>query len=152
MADLKSVLTDASRRKQVVRDAEALLDAEVDSKGGLSGLAIKGAFKVVKSFRPGIIPDVIDGLLDDFATRLDPFYQDHATKGAGRPFADYLTSRKGEVADALLAITDQRARVTRHSALKSAYEKLRPEGKKHVEAAVPGVGRLIEKHARAAAT
>ncbi len=150
MADLKSVLTDPSRRQQVVRDAEALLDAEVDSKSGLSGLAIKGAFKVVKSFKPGIIPDTIDGLLDDFATRLDPFYQDHATKGAGRSIPDYLTSRKGEIADALLAITDDRARKTRHASLKGAYERLRPEAKKHVEAAVPGVGRLIEKHARAA--
>jgi hypothetical protein len=150
MPDLKSILTDASRRKQVVRDAELLLDAEVDGKSGLSGLAIKGAFKVVKSFRPGIIPEVIDGLLDDFATRLDPFYQAHATLGGGRPLVDYLTSRKGEMADALLAITDTRARVTRHTALKGAYEKLRPEGKKHVEAAIPGVARLIEKHARAA--
>lgn len=151
MPDLKSILTDPTRRKQVVRDAELLLDAEVDSKGGLSGLAIKGAFKVVKSFRPGIIPDVVDGLLDDFADRLDPFYQAHATQGAGRTLVDYLGGRKGEVADALLAITDGRARNTRHTALKSAYEKLRPEGKKHVEAAVPGVARLIEKHARAAA-
>ncbi len=110
MADLKSVLTEPSRRRQVVRDAEALLDAEVDSKGGLSGLAIKGAFKVVKSFRPGIIPDTIDGLLDDFATRLDPFFQDHATKANGRSIPDYMTSRKAEIADALLAITDGRAR------------------------------------------
>lgn len=149
MADLKSVLTDASRRSQVVRDAEALLDAEVDAKGGLSGLAIKGAFKVVKSFRPGIIPDVIDGLLDDFANRLDPFYQAHLTSG-GRSVVDSFSARKSEIADALLAITDGRARVTRHTALKSAYEKLRPEGKKHVEAAIPGVARLIEKHARAA--
>lgn len=151
MADLKSVLTDPARRRDVVRDAEQLLDAEVDSKGGLSGLAIKGAFKVVKSFRPGIIPDVIDGLLDDFATRLDPFYQAHLTGGAGRSIVDAFTARKGEIADALLAITDQRARVTRHAALKSAYEKLRPEGKKHVEAAVPGVARLVEKHTRNAA-
>jgi hypothetical protein len=151
MADLKSILTDPARRKQVVRDAEGLLDAEVDSKGGLSGLAIKGGFKVVKSFRPGIIPDTIDALLDDFAGRLDPFYQDHAAKGAGKSLPDYLTGRKSELADALLAITDGRARVTRHTSLKSAYERLRPEAKKHVEAAVPGVARLIEKHARAAA-
>jgi hypothetical protein len=150
MPDLKSILTDPTRRKQVVRDAEQLLEAEVDAKSGLSGLAIKGAFKVVKSFRPGIIPDTIDGLLDDFAARLDPFYQAHATQGAGRSLVDYLTERKGELADALLAITDERARHTRHAVLKSAYEKLRPEGKKHVEAAIPGVARLIDKHARAA--
>ena len=105
----------------------------------------------MKSFKPGIIPDVIDGLLNDFADRLDPFYQAHATQGNGRSLVDYLSGRKSELADALLAITDGRARNTRHTALKSTYEKLRPEGKKHVEAAIPGVARLIEKHARAAA-
>lgn len=151
MADLKTVLTDASRREQVIRDAEALLDSEVDSKGGLSGLAIKGAFKVVKGARPGMIHDVVDGLLDDFARRLDPIYQDHATKGGGRSLQDYFSSRKGEIADALLGITDDRARVTRHATLKKAYEGLRPQGKKHVEDAVPGIARLIDKHARAVA-
>jgi hypothetical protein len=150
MADLKSILTDPTRRQQVVRDAERLLDEEVDRKSGLSGLAIKGAFKVVKSARPGMIPDVVDGLLDDFAARLDPIYQAGLTQGGS--IVDYFSARKGEVADALLGITDDRARVTRHSNLKKAYESLRPQGKKNVEEAVPGVARLIDKHARAAAT
>ena len=36
--------------------------------------------------------------------------------------------------------------------LKSTYEKLRPSAKKHVEAAVPRLARVVEKHTRAAAT
>ena len=148
MADLKTVLTDPARREQVIRDAEGLIDSEVDSKGGLSGLAIKGALRLVKGARPGMIHDVVDGLLDDFAKRLDPYYQDHGTKGAGRSLQDYLTGRKSEIADALLGITDDRARVTRHATLKKAYEGLRPQGKKHVEDAVPGIARLIDKHAK----
>lgn len=145
MADLKSILTDPSRRQTVIRDAEQLLDREVDAKSGLSGLAIKGAFKIVKGIRPGLIPDVIDGLLDDFANRLDPFYQGHVTKGGD--IVSNFTARKGEIADALLGITDDRARNTRHQNLKKAYEQLRPQGKKNVEEAVPGIARLVEKHA-----
>lgn len=150
MADLKSILTDPARRQQVVRDAERLLDDEVNAKSGLSGLAIKGAFKVVKGARPGMIPDVIDGLLDDFASRLDPFYQAHLTNAGGKSLVDAFTSRKGEIADALLGITDDRARTTRHTTLKKAYEQLRPQGKKNVEEAVPGLARLVEKHSRGA--
>ncbi len=146
MADLKSILTDPSRRQQVLRDAERLLDDEVAAKSGLSGLAIKGAFKVVKGMKPGIIPDVVDGLLDDFAQRLDPIYQASVTKGGS--IVDYFSTRKGEVADALLGITDDRAQRTRHATLRSAYQQLRPQGKKNVEDAVPGVARLIEKHSR----
>lgn len=145
MADLKSILTEPSRRQAVVRDAEQLLDSEVAAKSGLSGLAIKGAFKLVKGIRPGLIPDVVDGLLDDFAARLDPFYQAHLTKGGD--IASNFAARRGEIADALLGITDDRARHTRHQNLRKAYEGLRPKGKENVEAAVPGVARLIEKHA-----
>lgn len=149
MADLKSILTEASRRQTVIRDAEQLLDREVDSKSGLSGLAIKGAFKLVKGIRPGLIPDVIDGLLDDFATRLDPFYQAHLAKGGD--IATNFSARRGEIADALLGITDDRAKTTRHQNLRKAYESLRPKGKENVEAAVPGIARLVEKHAPRAA-
>lgn len=148
MADLKSILTDPARRQQVIKDAERLLDDEVAAKSGLSGLAIKAAFKVVKGMKPGMIPDVVDGLLDDFATRLDPIYQAHVTKGGS--IVDNFTARKGEVADALLGITDDRANRTRHSSLRSAYQQLRPQGKKNVEEAVPGIARLIDKHARTA--
>jgi hypothetical protein len=146
MADLKSILTDPARRQLVVKDAERLLDDEVAAKSGLSGLAIKTAVKVVKGVKPGIIPDVIDGLLDDFAARLDPFYQAHVTRGGS--IVDNFTARKGEIADALLGITDDRAQRTRHNSLRSAYQQLRPQGKKNVEEAVPGVARLIDKHAR----
>jgi hypothetical protein len=133
----------------VINDAQRLLDDEVASKGGLTGLAIKGAFKVVQGVRPGMVRDVIDGLLDDFSARLDRFYQDHGTKGAGKSLPDYFTSRRGEVADALLGITDDRAKVTRHGTPKKAYEGLRPKAREHVEAAVPGIGRLVDKHTRA---
>ena len=145
MADLKSILTDPSRRQTVVRDAEQLLDREDEAKSGLSGLAIKGAFKIVKGIRPGLIPDVVDGLLDDFAARLDPFYQAHLTKG-GDIVANF-SAQRSQIADALLGITDDRARHTRHQNLKKAYEGLRPKGKENVEAAVPGIARLVEKHA-----
>ena len=45
-----------------------------------------------------------------------------------------------------LAITDERARRTRHNTVKSMYEKLRGLAKKNVEEAVPRVGALIQKH------
>lgn len=54
-----------------------------------------------------------------------------------------MNKRKGEVADALLGITDDRAKVAKNATMKSAYERLRPQGKKHVEEAIPRVGRTL---------
>jgi hypothetical protein len=147
MVDLKTILTDPVRRPQVVRDCAELVEAEVASKGGLSGLALKTAFKMAKAFKPGIIPDSMDGMLDDFAERLDPFYQAYAAS-PGMPLPDYFVSRRSEIAEALLAITDGRSQRTKHTTLKKAYESVRGQGKKHLEDAAPALGRLVEKHTK----
>lgn len=141
------LLTDKSKRPRILTDCVRLIDDEVASKGGLSGLAIKAAYKVVCAVKPGIIHESMDMLLDDFVTRLEPFYADHRKANASpTQFGDSLNRRAGEVADALLGITDDRAKKAKNATLKSAYEKLRPQAKKHVEEAVPRVGRTLSPH------
>ena len=141
------LLADPARRPALLTDCERLIEAEVDSKSGLSGLAIKAAYKVVRAVKPGIIRESMDGLLDDFVRRLEPFYAQHRSTGAEpRAFGVALAKRSGEAADALLGITDERARRARNATLKGAYERLRPSAKKHVEEAVPRVGRTLSTH------
>jgi len=141
------LLADPAKRPAILQDCVKLIDDEVASKGGLSGLAIKAAYKVVCAVKPGIIRESMDALLDDFVKRLEPFYADHRKSGAAPSgFGDTLKTRPGEVADALLGITDDRARHAKNATLKGAYEKLRPQAKKHVEEAVPRVGRTLSPH------
>src|SRR4051812_7635578 len=148
MSTLKEILTRPGTRPQVIADCERLIDEEVSSKG-LTGIPIKAAYAIVKAVKPGFVPEVIDHMLDDFADRLDPIYQTAVTKN--EPVSAYFNARTGEVAEALLAITDLRAQRAKNQAIKSTYEKLRSSAKKHVEAAVPRLGRLVAKHASAAA-
>ena len=61
----------------------------------------------------------------------------------------HLEANPGRVADALLSITDKRAQNAKNQVVKGTYEKLRSGAKKHVEAAVPRLGQLFEKHASA---
>ena len=85
-----------------------LVQEEVDSKGGLSGLAIKAAYAVVKAVKPGFIAEALDHMLDDFVD------QARAVLG-GRPGEERAgrradeRARAAQVADALLAISDERA-------------------------------------------
>jgi hypothetical protein len=147
MATLPELLGQGETRGRVIDDSLKVLDAEVDDKSGLSGLAIKTAYKLVKGVSPGFLRQVVDHLLDDFLKALDPIYQESLAKNtAPRP---YMQSNPGRVADALLAITDGRARGAKNQLIKSTYEKLRGQAKKHVEAAVPRLGELFEKHVKA---
>jgi hypothetical protein len=143
MSTLKEILSRPGSRPQVIRDCEQIIDEEVASKG-LTGIPIKAAHAVVKAIKPGFIPEVVDGLLDDFADRLDPLYQ--AAKAKSEPIATYFNAHAGEAAEALLGITDQRAQRAKNHVVKTAYEKLRPMAKKHTEAAIPRVAKMIAKH------
>ncbi|MGY6657074.1 DUF6918 family protein [Amycolatopsis sp. TRM77291] len=147
MADtLKEILLDSSRRPAVVSDFEGLVDAEVSDKGGVSGAVVKTGFAAVKKIKPGIIPAAVDTLLDDFTVALEPFYGDYKAKG-GNDFGAYLVSRSDEASDALLSVTDSRAEKSSRDSIKKVYSKLRPNGKKNVEEALPRLGQLIDKHA-----
>ena len=146
MPTMQEALADTAKRKNIIADCVVVIDEEVADKGGLSGLAIKGAYKIVKGIKPTFITEAVDGLLDDFALRLDPLAKEAADKGA--PVPSFFAANKSRVADALLAITDARAQRTRHSIVKGTYEKLRSSAKKNVEDAVPRVARLIDKHTR----
>jgi hypothetical protein len=149
MSSLLELLAGPSTRPQVIADCERLIDEEVGSKG-LTGLPIKAAYAIVKAVKPGFVREVVDHMLDDFCKKLDPIYQ--AARAKNEPVSAYFNARQGEVAEALLAITDERAQRAKNQTLKSTYQKLRPTGKKHVEAAVPRLSRLVEKHAKAAPT
>jgi hypothetical protein len=129
----------------LIDDALRVLDMEVDDKSGLTGIAVKTAYKVVKGVSPGFLRDVVDHLLDDFLDGLDPLYQEALGKGV-KP-RQHLQANPGRVADALLGITDRRAQRAKNQMVKATYEKLRGSAKKHVEAAVPRLGELFERHA-----
>jgi hypothetical protein len=145
MATLTDILLVPGNRPKVVADCVQVINEEVDSKGGLTGLAVKGAYAVVKAIKPGFINESVDHMLDDFVKRLEPFYAEAQAKN--EPVGPLLNARAPQVADALLAISDERASRSTNQTLKKAYEKLRPTGKKHVEQAVPRIGRLIQKYA-----
>jgi uncharacterized protein DUF6918 len=147
-ATLKDILLAPERREAVVADLQVLVDEEVASKSGMSGFAVKGSFAVVKKFKSGFIPHAIDQMLPEFAHKLQPYYAryDPARDGS---LGSFLVANSSAVSDILLGVADSRARKSGHETVKKAYQKLRPQAKKHVEHALPALGDLIERYAKA---
>lgn len=146
MGALADKLCVAPKRPAVVADCVALIDAEVAAKGGISGLAIKGGYAVVKAMKPGMIPNAMNNLLDEFLAAMEDSWAEFQAHGQGRSLESYLAPKKREVANRLLAITDRRRDRVDNEALKKAYNKLRGYAQDNVEAAVPAVARLVERH------
>jgi len=139
MGSLVEVLKEPVKRRQIIDAGVKVIELEVSDKGGLSGLAIKGTFRIVRGLRPGFVPMALNHLMDDFASKIDPFWLE-CQEQREEPRA-YFQKRGAEIANALLTVTDERARRGAGPA-RSAYEKLRPEGVKHVVSAMPRLADL----------
>jgi hypothetical protein len=138
---LKALFGD--KRQIAIDDCVTLIDGEVKDKGGLSGMAIKAGYAVVNGLKPTFVRESVDHLLDEFADKLDPIYQE--AKSGGKSVASHFDANKGRVADALLEITDAKAKRSKHATVVKTYERLRGTAKQNVEAAVPRLGKLVEK-------
>ena len=145
MAKLAEVVTDRSRRQAVLDDCVRLIESEVADKKGLTGIAVKAAFKSVSKLRPGMVRHSMDALLDDFSNQIDPFWAECQSTGAA-PRA-FFTQKKGDIANALLSITDRRAQHADNKVLVKAYKGLRGKAVVHIGDAMPRFADLVQKHA-----
>ena len=130
----------------MVSDCEALIDGEVKDMSGISGTAVKIAYKTVRTFSADHIHHMIETLLPRMADTLQPYWADFNAAGGGQ-FGDYLAKREDEVTEALLAITDERGRNSGRPTIVKAYNTVRGSAAKHVRAALPAVGALVQKYA-----
>jgi hypothetical protein len=146
MASLSDALLRPDVFPHVISDCQALVDQEVSAKGGLSGTAVKVAYKAVKSFAPGYYENALRNLVPELADRLDPYWTNFQAAGGGH-FGDYLASRGPQVAESLLAVTDQMASTSSRAAVVKAYNAVRGGAAKNIEAALPNLGALVQKYA-----
>ena len=140
---LYETIQDPDKRRTVIEDSNAILEAEVRTKG----FVVKTAFKVVKGIKPGFIPTAIDNLIDDFSQQLDPHYDQWANGEQKESLEGHFVSNSTRIANDLLSVTDERAKTAKSATVKKAYNKLRPAATKHISTAMPRLAGLVEKHA-----
>jgi hypothetical protein len=145
-ATLQEILLAPDTQPQVTADCFTLIEQELSDKSGVSGAAVKLAYKTVNTFKPGHVRFMVGEMFPDMVARLEPFWADFITSG-GSEFGDYLAKRGDEVAEALLSVTDARAATGSRPTVIRAYGSVRSHAVKHVQAALPRVGDLVMKYA-----
>ena len=81
------------------------------------------------------------------AEALQPYWANFTGEfPGGGDFAGYLVSHEDEVAEAMLAITDSRRRASSRATIVKAYNTVRGSAVKHVKAALPALGALVQKY------
>jgi hypothetical protein len=142
---LSDGLNDPNKKSQVVTSCTELLDSQVASMGGVSGIAIKASYSTVKGLAPGYCTTAIERLLPSFLTAIDPIW-DEGVQG-GDPVG-HLTQNSSRTANALLSITDSRIEKSTNNTVKGIYSKLRNSAQKHVENAVPELAKVIDDYTK----
>ncbi|HLT38625.1 MAG TPA: hypothetical protein VK034_20195 [Enhygromyxa sp.] len=147
MPSLSEQLLRPEAKPHVIDGCCKLIEREVASKRGFSGVAVKAGFAVVTKVKPGFIREAVTALLPEFAASLDPLYEQCASEAeaptrVAEVFAGRVTSERARTAEVLLGVTDRRIGGAR-PAVQRAYEKLRPNARENVEAALPGLVETI---------
>jgi hypothetical protein len=145
-ATLQEMLLTPAVQPQVVADTQALVDQQLASKSGLSATGLKVAYKGLTAFAPGYYQQIINTLLPGWANALEPYWADFNATG-GSEFGDYLAKRPEEVSEALLAVTDAKGRESGKATVVKMYNAVRGGATKHIEAALPSLGALVQKYA-----
>ena len=145
-ATLQEILLAPDVKQLVIADCFTLLDQEVAEQSGISGAAVKLAYKTVNAFMPGHVRFMVETLLPDMIEKLEPYWGDFRTSG-GAAFGDYLAKRGDEASQALLSVTDTYAAASKRPVIVKAYGSVRGNAVKHIEAALPRVGDLVQKYA-----
>jgi hypothetical protein len=143
MPSLSDQILRPDAKPHVIDGCCKLIEREVSNKRGFSGAAVKAGFAVVTKVKPGFVREVVTALLPEFVESLDPLYEECASEA--EVFARKVTSERSRAAEALLGVTDRRIGGAR-PAVQRAYEKLRPNARENVEAAIPGLVETIRPY------
>lgn len=140
---LSDQLQNPSLKEAIIADCVQLMDQQVSAKSGLSGLALKSAYGVIREVGAGYIPGAIGRLLPEVAVALDPLWAEGLSTG---DVIAHLTQNQSQAAERILGVTDARMERVGGGVVRSVYNKLRKSVKGDVEAAVPGLAAILGRH------
>jgi hypothetical protein len=149
MATLQEMLLAPEIQPRVVADCEDLVTNQVGELSGVTGAAIKLAYNTVRKFDSNHIHGMIETILPSVADALQPYWAQFTaqyTPSSG-DFGSFLAANGEQVSESLLAITDRRRDNSNRATIVKAYNTIRARAGKQVTAALPALGRLIQKYA-----
>lgn len=136
-------IEDPAVKVAIANDCAQLIDRQVAAKSGLSGIALKAAYGVVKGIGSNYVPGAIKRLLPETCAAVEPVWEEGVAKGD--PVA-HLSEQSDRTADLILGATDNRIARVGNGLIVGTYNKLRKSIKTDVVAAVPEVASILSKH------
>lgn len=139
---LGDLIKDSAVQASIVNDCNQLINSHVSQKGGVSGMALKTAYRVVRGVGPTYVPGAIGRMLPAALEALDPIWQEGMQ--SGNP-VEHLNHHRTRTADLILSVTDHRIRYASGPVV-GVYNKLRKSVKSDIEEVVPELACILDRH------
>ncbi|MEO0869918.1 MAG: hypothetical protein AAFY17_16075, partial [Cyanobacteria bacterium J06642_11] len=78
---LTDKIQDPAVKKAIASDCADLIDKQVAAKGGLSGMAMKAAYKVVKGIGANYVEGAVGRLLPETCAAIEPMWAEGMASG-----------------------------------------------------------------------
>lgn len=144
MTNLKEALTAPQTKPAVVADLATLIDRQVGTLGGLSGIAIKTAFGAAKRKDPAVVTKAANAYAGELGEVLQPLW-DRFTASGGSDFGSFLSANKGEAETAIMTAVENGAPASGPE--RAMFDRFKPQVTKLLTSALPELGQIIQKHA-----
>ena len=79
MATLQQILLTPENQPHVIDDCLTLIHQEVSGKSGVSGTAVKLAYKTANTFASGYLRGMVEKLVPEMVGKLEPYWAEHPT-------------------------------------------------------------------------
>ena len=145
MKSLSDILLGNANLDALHRELGQLLEQQVKSKSGLSGMAMKAAFAALRARKPDIAERAAKSLLPDFAKALDPIHAEFKRSKAS-DFGSYLQQHGAPAAQRMTEIIDARISSSPNKAAKAFYQRFKGSLQTETEQLMPALGALLTRH------
>lgn len=138
MGRLKDALLGPEQRARTVRQCVEFVHAEVARRGRVVQLAYKALLALDPDFTAKAVGELIGPALD----AVEPLYERGIARTTDRHQA--LAAEAGPIADALLSVTDARAKRIRAPLVARIYRRLRPRARSEIIDSLPRALPLLD--------
>jgi len=145
MSSLADILVAGQPPGPLVATLAQAMEAHIQAKGGLKGMAMKTGYNLMRSAKPDLAERAVRGLLPDILAALEPTYQQFRKTGAA-DFGSFLQLRAAEAVPAVTAAVQRRFEASSNPAAQKLYKQFSGSVADDLKTLLPSFGRSISAH------
>ncbi len=145
MTTLADLLLAPPQRDVLIKGGAALLEKAIADRGGITGVAYRTGYAMIKAAKPGAAQRASKELMPGFAEALEPLFKQHLQRG-GRPevFGSSLLTGSTEAVSRMIAVADRRVEGS-SDMVRKTYGRFRGNAEAEVTRILPGFAALIDQ-------